>query len=93
MRLSLFLLFSPPRPLPLRSAVAVEFGLTNEVDWWRSHISLGFFFWFGCGFHVIVGGGGVRLIPCDLGCINRVDSTLHFLFGEFCVDFGDFFFK
>ena len=42
---------------------------------------------------MIVGGGGVRLIPCDLGCINRVDSSLHFLFGEFCVDFGDFFFK
>ena len=63
-----------------------------------------FFFWFfffcfylGCGFHVIVGGGGgVGLIPCDLGCINGVDSSLHFFFfffGEFCVDFGDFFFK
>ena len=45
---------------------------------------------FGCGFHVIVGGGGVGLIPCDLGCINGVDSSLLFL--EFCVDFGDFFF-
>ena len=73
---SLFLLFSLPRPLPLRLAIAVEFGLTDEVNWWRSHLSLGFFF-FGCGFHVIVGGGGVRLIPCDLGCINGVDSS-HF---------------
>ena len=87
---SLFLLFSLPRPLPLRSAVAVEFGLTDEVNWWRSHLSLGFFFFPpGCGFHVIVGGGGVGLIPCDLGCINGVDSSLHL---EFCVDFGDFFF-
>ena len=57
------------------------------------------FFFFFCGFHVIVGGGGVGLIPCDLGCINGVDSSLHiyiyiyiyFFFGEFCVDFGDFF--
>ena len=50
----------------------------------------GFFFFF---FHVIVGGGGVGLIPCDLGCINGVDSSLHFFFFlEFCVDFGDFFF-
>ena len=41
---------------------------------------------------MIVGGGGVGLIPCDLGCINGVDSSLHiFFFGEFCVDFGDFF--
>ena len=32
---SLFLLFSLPRPLPLRLAVAVEFGLTDEVNWWR----------------------------------------------------------
>ena len=84
--ISLSLLFSPPRPLPLRSAVAVEFGLTNEVNWWRSHVSFGSFFFFfffsffGCGFHVIVGGGGVWLIPCDLGCINGVDSSLHFFF-------------
>ena len=42
-----------------------------------------------------MGGGGVGLIPCDLDCINRVDSSLHFyfFFGEFCVDFGDFFKK
>ena len=32
------------------------------------------------GFHVIVGGGGVGLIPCDLGCINGVDLSLHFFF-------------
>ena len=73
----------------------MEFGLTDEVDWWRSHVSLARFF-FGCEFHVIVGGGGVRLFPCDLGCINGVDSSLHiffFFFGEFCVDFGIFFFK
>ena len=31
-------------------------------------------------------------IPCDLGCINGVDSSF-FFFLEFCVDFGDFFFK
>ena len=37
------------------------------------------FFFFGCGFHVIVGGGGVGLISCDLGCINGVDSSLHFI--------------
>ena len=41
---------------------------------------------------MIVGGAGVRLIPCDLGYINGVDSSLHFFFLEFCVDFGDFFF-
>ena len=41
---------------------------------------------------MIVGGGGVGLIPCDLGCINGVDSSLqNFFFGEFCVDFRDFF--
>ena len=57
----------------------------------------GFAIFFGGGggeFHVIVGGGGVGLIPCDLGCINGVDSYLHFFFFfflEFCVDFGDFF--
>ena len=39
-----------------------------------------FFFFSSCGFHVIMGGGGVRLIPCDLGCINEVDLSLHFLF-------------
>ena len=63
---------------------------------------MGFFFSPGCGFHVIVGDGGVGLIPCDLGCINRVDSSLHllffillfiYLFLEFCVNFGDFFLK
>ena len=60
----------------------MEFGLTDEVNWWRSHVSLGsfFFFLFGYGFHVIVGGGGVGLIPCDLGCINGVDLFLHFFF-------------
>ena len=54
-----------------------------------------FFFFLGYGFCVIVGGAGVRLIPCDLGYINGVDSSLHFFFFfflEFCVDFGDFFF-
>ena len=40
-----------------------------------------FFFFLGCGFGVIVGDdGGVGLIPCDLGCINGVDSSLHLLF-------------
>ena len=39
-----------------------------------------FFFPPGCGFHVIVGDGGVGLIPYDLGCINGVDSSLHFFF-------------
>ena len=29
---------------------------------------------------MIVGGGGVGLIPCDLDCINGVDSCLHFSF-------------
>ena len=59
----------------------MEFGLTDEVDWWRSHVSLaGFFFFLGCGFPVIVGGGVVGLIPCDLGCINGIDSFLHFFF-------------
>ena len=29
---------------------------------------------------MIVGGGGVGLIPCDFGCINGVDSSLHFFF-------------
>ena len=41
------------------------------------------FIFFNCGFHVIVGGGGVRLIPCDLGCINGVDLSLHFFFLRF----------
>ena len=52
---SLSLSLSPPRSLPLRSAVVMEFGLTDEVDWWRSYVSLAsfFFFFFGCGFHVI----------------------------------------
>ena len=31
---------------------------------------------------MIVGGGGVGLIPCDFGCINRVESSLHFFFSE-----------
>ena len=37
-----------------------------------------FFFFLGCGFRVIVGGGGVGSIPYDLGCINGVESSLHF---------------
>ena len=54
--------FSPPRPLLLRSAVAVEFGLAVEftltdevvaVEISDSDLLL-FFFPFGCGFHVIV---------------------------------------
>jgi len=40
----------------------------------------GAFFFFGYGFHVIVGGGEVGLNPCDLGCINGVDSSLCFFF-------------
>ena len=40
-----------------------------------------FFFFFGCGFRVIVGDdGGVGLISCDFGCINRVDSSLYLFF-------------
>ena len=27
---------------------------------------------------MIVGGGGVGSIPYDLGCINGVESSLHF---------------
>ena len=50
-----------------------------------------FFFFLGCGFRVIVGGGGVGSIPYNLGCINGVESSLHF-FLEFCVDFEIFFF-
>ena len=46
-------------------------------------VDLGNFF-LGCGFHVIVGGGGVVFIPCDLGCINGVDSSLHFRFRVLC---------
>ena len=38
-----------------------------------------FFVFWGCGFRVIVGGGGVGLIPCDLGCINGVYSSLYFI--------------
>ena len=38
-------------------------------------------------------GGGVELIPCDLGCINGADSSIYLFFLEFCVDFGDFFLK
>ena len=41
--------------------------------WWQAVLmySGGFgLFFLGCGFRVIVGGGGVGLIPCDLGCIN-----------------------
>ena len=35
-------------------------------------------FFLGCGFRVIVGGGGVGSIPYDLGCINGAESSLHF---------------
>ena len=53
-----------------------------------------FFFFLGCGFYVIMGDGKVGLIPCDLDCINGVDSSIHFFFFlEFCVDFGELFFK
>ena len=37
-----------------------------------------FFFFLGYGFRVIVGGGRVGSIPYDLGCINGVESSLHF---------------
>ena len=51
--------------------------------WWRAVLvyggGFGHFFFLGCGFRVIVGGGGVRLIPCDLGCINGVYSSLYFI--------------
>ena len=40
-----------------------------------------FFLLSSCGFHVILGGGGVGLIPCDFCCINGVDSSLHLFFG------------
>ena len=46
----------------------------------RMVVGLGNFFFLGYGFCVIVGGAGVRLIPCDLGYINGVDSSLHFFF-------------
>ena len=40
---------------------------------------------------MIMGGGGLGLILCDLGCINGIDSSLHFFFFlDFCVDFGIF---
>ena len=29
---------------------------------------------------MIMGGGGVGLILCDLGCINGIVSSLHFFF-------------
>ena len=39
-----------------------------------------------------MGGGGVGLIQCDLGCINGVDSPLHFFFWEsFVLILGIFF--
>ena len=42
---------------------------------------------------MIVGGGGVGLISCDLGCINGVDSSLHFIlfFESFVLILGIFF--
>ena len=42
---------------------------------------------------MIVGGGGVWLISCDLGCINGVDSSLHFIlfFESFVLILGIFF--
>ena len=39
---------------------------------------------------MIVGGGGVGLIPCNLGCINGVDSSLHFFFERFVLILGIF---
>ena len=34
---------------------------------------------------IVGGGGGVGLVPYDLGCINEVDSSLHFFFiGVLC---------
>ena len=53
--------------------------------WWWAVLAYGgglgqFFFFLGYGFCVIVGGAGVRLIPCDLGYINGVDSSLHCFF-------------
>ena len=49
-------------------------GCTGGYVWWWQAVlvySGGFgLFFLGCGFRVIVGGGGVGLIPCDLGCIN-----------------------
>ena len=66
-------------------SIAIEISRCHGVwpHWWgwlvEMHASLvGFFFlvvdsmW--------LGGGGVGLIPCDLGCINGVDSSLHFLY-------------
>ena len=50
-----------------------------------------FFFFFGCGFNVIVGGGGVGLVPYDLGCINEVDSSLHFFYWSFVLILEIFF--
>ena len=38
---------------------------------------------------MIVGDGGVGLIPYDLGCINGVDSSLHFFFFESFVGLFD----
>ena len=56
--------------------------------WWWAVLVCGggfgllfFFFFLRCGFHVIVGGGGVVWIPCDLDCI---DSSLHFLLRVLC---------
>ena len=33
---------------------------------------------------MILGNGGVGLIPCDLGYINGVDSSLHFFGRVLC---------
>ena len=46
--------------------------------WWL--VWAVFFFFWGCGFYVIMGDGKVGLIPCELDCINGVDSSLHFSF-------------
>ena len=40
-----------------------------------------------------MGGGGVGLIPCDLGCINGVDSSLHFFSESFVLILRISFFK
>ena len=56
-------------------------------------VSLGIFFFFGglwipcdCGWWWSFG-----LIPCHLGCINRVDSSLHFFLESFILILGIFF--
>ena len=52
-----------------------------SLAWWRSYVSLASFFFFFWGLW----------IPCDLGCINRVDSSLHFFLESFMLILGIFF--